>query len=131
MFVVLNQGDHSEAHIASGLSGKRLFVKAEPAQYAEGWAVVTKINDPHDAKGIQEALSAGLLVASNTCAANESDETCVEDRAEALDHGCTTLHDDFPAPVTGRIYWLELPGGRAAICNPVTAGVGCDDALDR
>jgi hypothetical protein len=36
------------------------------------------------------------------------------------------LKDDFPAAVPNKAYWMDLPDGNPARCNPVTAPPDCN-----
>jgi len=126
LFVLLN-ADRAEGYTDGfvGLAGKPMFAAAPVERHADGWAVVTKINDPTRATEIRAALDAQMLVASNTCGAGTADAECQAKLDAALDNGPHTLHDDFPARVDGRAYVLDFPEGTPARCNPVTAPAEC------
>jgi hypothetical protein len=126
LFVLLN-ADRAELYTEGfvGLAGKPMFAAAPVERYADGWAVVTKINDPTRAAEIGAALDAQMLVASNTCGAGTVAVACQAELDAALETGSHTLHDDFPAAVDGYDYFLEFPEGTPARCNPITAPAQC------
>lgn len=126
LFVLLN-ADRAELYTDGfvGLAGKPMFAAAPVDRYADGWAVVTKVNDPTLATEIRAALDAHMLVASNTCGAGTADAECQAALDAALDNGPHTLHDDFPAKVDGHEYFLEFPDSTVARCNPITAPAEC------
>ena len=43
-------------------------------------------------------------------------------------NGIHMLKDDFPAPIQGKTYWMDLVDGNPARCNPVTAPPECTSA---
>ena len=45
--------------------------------------------------------------------------------ASALASGAQLVSTDYPAPVKGVNYVVEIPGGTPARCNPVTAPKEC------
>ena len=71
------------------------------------------------------AHAANLMIASNTCGADESDETCVAELAAGFANGSHFLKDDFPAPVPEREYFADFADGNPARCNAVTAPSEC------
>lgn len=130
LFVLLNAADHGAEYSASFTewAGRAMFVRAEPSQYADSWAVVTKIDDPADGTGIRAALDAGLLVASNTCGAGGTAAECTAEREAGFANGSTTLHDDFVA-AGGAQAAFAFPEGTIARCNPITSSADCESAL--
>ncbi len=126
LFMLLNDDAHQETYTNGGttLAGRAMFATADPPQFAEPWAAVAKINDPAD-PNIPAAHAAHLLIASNTCTAGTDTATCETQRAAGLANGVQMLMDDFPAPVTSRPDWLEIPDGNPARCNPVTGSPAC------
>jgi hypothetical protein len=87
--------------------------------------VVTKINNPAADTEIAAAHDARLLVASNTCGADQSDPDCTAELEAGKANGVHMLKDDFPAKVPDREYWLDLPDGNPARCNEITAPPEC------
>ena len=126
MVLLLEGGEYQEEYTYghTTLAGRAMFAHASPGQFAEPWAAVSKINDP-GSSAVAQAHGSGILVASNLCAADESDGECFADLADALDNGVHMMKDDFPAPVEGRTYWMDVADGNPARCNPVTAGPSC------
>ncbi|HRI09391.1 MAG TPA: Ca2+-dependent phosphoinositide-specific phospholipase C [Nannocystaceae bacterium] len=112
----------------TSLDGRAMFARANTDHYQDPWAVIAKVNDPADAAGIAAARAAGLLVASNTGAADLSDDENAAKLAAGIANGSHMLCDDFPAPVDGREYWMDLPGGTPSICNQQGAPPECSPA---
>lgn len=106
------------------LAGRPMFVRADADQLELPWAAIAKLGTG-DTEAIAAALAGNLLIATNVCGADESDDDCFAQRQDALDAGIHMLKDDFPAPVPDRDYWLDLPDGNPARCNPVTAPPEC------
>lgn len=127
LVVLLNVDDDRAEAYTSGyqhLDGRAMFVRATPAQFAMPWTAIAKLGaDEHAA--VAAAHAAHLLIATNTCGAGESDAECSADLAAAEAAGIHMLKDDFPAKVDGKGYWLDLPDGNPARCNPVTAPPDC------
>lgn len=125
MFMLLDSGGHRSGYLASGtLAGRVMFVDTNADELGEPWAGVAKINNPASAD-IAPALAADILVASNVCAADQSDSSCGDNLTAGLDNGVHMLKDDIPWPVSSRSYSSVIPGGNPARCNPVTAPPSC------
>ncbi len=133
MLVTILDGDtpaelYSEGF--SSLEGRPMFVRASVDQFDQPWAAIAKLGTG-DMDGIAAAHAANIIVATNVCGADESDEDCFAARQEAMDAGIHMLKDDYPAQVPEREYWLEFADGTPARCNPVTAPVECtSEALE-
>lgn len=112
-------------HDYTNIDDRAMFARASESQYELPWAVIAKIDDPTDAGAIAAARAAGLLIASNTGAAGNTDEENAARLQGGIDNGSHMLCDDFPAPVDGQEYHLDLPGGTPSICNPQTAPAEC------
>ncbi len=127
-FIVLNRDEHAQRYTQdyTTLAGKLMFANARPEQYGLGWAVISKEGPNPDV--MSAAHAAKLMLATNTCSVNDSDEACAGDRDAAIAAGIHMLKDDLPFPINGRNYWLELPGGSPG-CNPVTAPADCDASV--
>ncbi len=110
------------------LDGRAMFARASETQYELPWAVIAKIDDPTDAPAIAAARAAGLLIASNTGSAGTSDADNAARLQGGIENGSHMLCDDFPAPIPGQGYALDLPGGTPSICNPQTAPKACTPA---
>ncbi len=126
IFMLLESGPLRDNYTNGGtsLAGRVMFVTADANQFAAPWAAVAKINDPAD-PDVTAAHAARVLVASNTCGAGTPTTECEVSRAAGLANGVQMLMDDFPAAVSSRPDWLEIPGGTPARCNPVTATGAC------
>ncbi len=125
--VILNVGDsHAQNYTYDGwtTAGRALFARATPAQFASDWAAIAKLGIG-DTDNITAAHAANLLIATNVCGAGDNPPTCHNRLADALARGIHMLKDDFPAPVAGFDYVLELPDGQPARCNPITAPPEC------
>ncbi len=122
-------GEYTDGFTTS--AGKAMFANAPGDHYLDGWAAMTKINSPTAADAIAAAHAANLMIASNTCGADESDETCVGELAAGFANGSHFLKDDFPAPVPEREYFADFADGNPARCNEVTAPAECtSEALE-
>ncbi|MCA9771727.1 MAG: hypothetical protein KC466_04915, partial [Myxococcales bacterium] len=128
LFILLVTDARSQAYTRdfTSLAGRAMFARAEADRYREPWSVVAKINDPTQTDAIRAALDADLLVASNTCAADQPDAACEAELAAGLENGVHMMHDDIPAPAAGRDYHLRFPGDAVARCNPATRPEGCE-----
>ena len=127
LVVLLNVDDgHADDYTAghTTLAGRAMFARATPAQFAMPWAAIAKLGIGDDAD-IAAAHAARLLIATNVCSADQADDVCVARLAAAGAAGIHMLKDDFPGPLRGKTYFLDLPDGNPARCNPVTAPPGC------
>ena len=132
-FIFLNGGALTEAYLIRhpNAQGGIVFPSAGSGEFEEPWAAFAKINDPSSSK-IAHALTNRILVASNICMADNSDEECYQKRDAGLSNGVTMLKDDFPGPVETRDYWLQFPDNDSPRCNPLTAPPECfADALEQ
>ena len=130
---ILLSSDHTDAYLELYPNGEGglLFPKASVPQFNEPWAAITAFSDPKSLDGITYALENTILIASNICGADMSDEDCETNLQAGLDNGVMMLKDDFPAKVSTRDYWLDIPGGNPARCNPKTAPEICvSEALE-
>ena len=130
LVVLLNVEEAHADDYTSGyttLAGRAMFARATPAQFTAPWAAIAKLGIG-EADAIAEAHAARMLIATNVCGAGEDDATCSAALADAQAAGIHMLKDDFPAPVDGMTYFLDLPDGDPARCNPVTAPPACTSA---
>jgi hypothetical protein len=125
-FVVLDLGEPAQSYSDgyTNLAGRTMFVRADPTRFDAPWAAIAKLGIT-ETDAIEAAHAAGLLLATNVCGADEDPVDCQTQADAAMAAGFHMLEDDFPAPVRGRDYWLDLPGGNPARCNPVTAPARC------
>jgi Phosphoinositide phospholipase C, Ca2+-dependent len=125
MFTIINRDDRTKAyaHDFTSLDDRIMFVNAAPDQLTMPWASITKVDSGQN-DVVVSAHAAHLLVATNVCAVNMTDDACTMLLATDTASGIHMLHDDLPFPVSGRSYHAALPGGSPG-CNPVTAPAGC------
>ena len=117
----------SYTHGKKDLQGRLMFVDGDPT---DPFAGILVLNDPvSGAAKIAESLALGLIVRtradSNPATAASGDTS---QREAAFASGAQILSTDFPAPVDGTDYVVELPGGTPSRCNPVTAPADCTSA---
>lgn len=126
MFIILNNGEHTGPYTNdfTSLENRLLFPRANASQYGMPWAAVEKLGTS-SVEGIAQINAGNMLVAANVCAADDEDPTCYSKREEGIANGIHMLKDDFPYPVGNREYWMELPDGPVASCNPLTAPENC------
>lgn len=126
MFTLDDTGDFRDAYTRGGqsLDGRLIFADSSPA---DPFAAIAILNDPvAEAAAIADALAAHMLVrtrADSSPAAVLAGST--ENRDAALASGAQFVSTDFPAPVPGVGYWVDIPGGTPSRCNPVTAPPEC------
>ncbi len=130
VFSLLENDEHRDLYLAGrqNLEGALLFVDADTAE--DPWAATFKINNAdNDFDRIQDLVSQGFVV---TCNADGADDTPEENaflRDRSLASGAQYLSSDRPAPESGGDgYWLEIPGGSPARCNPVRTHADCTSA---
>ena len=127
LFVLLNVEDTHAANYTANyttLAGRAMFARATPKQFNLPWAAIAKLG-AGDAADITAAHAAHLLIATNVCGAGEADDACFATLDTAKAAGIHMLKDDFPAAVPNKAYWMDLPDGNPARCNPVTAPPDC------
>lgn len=128
MFSFLNRSDARTHYIAghSSLDGRVMFVNIEPGVPE---AAFLNVNNPiTDAARINDLVSAGYIVRTRADAETEEARTGDTTKREAaFASGAQFISTDYPAPDTrfGQSYFVEVPGGHAATCNPITAPADC------
>ncbi len=130
MVVLLNVEDAHADDYTKGyttLAGRAMFARATPAQFAAPWAAIAKLGIG-EADALAAAHAARMLIATNVCSAGGADAACAADLDDAKAAGIHMLKDDFPAKIAGKTYFLDLPDGNPARCNPVTAPAECTSA---
>lgn len=132
LFLLDNGGSIKDAYTAGhpSLRGRILFTSSGPG---EDEAAFLKLNDAFDDfDAIQEAVAAGYLVRTradgDTVEARENDTSR---RDMAIASGAQFVSTDYPEPDPefGTEYFVQIPGGMPAACNPISAPADCD-ALD-
>lgn len=128
LFFVDDTGDFRRAYTRDerDLAGRLMFVDGK-FEDPKGFDAVFVLNDPvSDADEIAEALAAGFLVRTRADADGVEPQAGDTTRRDAaIASGAHIVSTDFPAPVEGRSYSVELPGGTPSRCNPVTAPAEC------
>lgn len=111
-------------HGKKDLDGRLMFIDGEPS---DPFAGILLFNDPvGQAALIGESVKLGLIVRTRADSDNEepfAGDTSKRDAAFAS--GAQLVSTDYPAPVEGVDYVVEVPGGTPSRCNPVTAPEGC------
>lgn len=128
LFALDNGGDKKATYTAGhpSLRGRVLFTSAEPGEDEAGFV---KLNDPiDDGARIRELVAQGFIVRTradaDTLEARSGDTTM---RDAALASGAQFVSTDYPVPNPdfGTGYFVEIPGGTPARCNPVSAPADC------
>ncbi len=128
LFALDNGGRVKEAYVDGhpSLRGRVLFVSAEPG---EDEAAFVKLNDPIGSfDRIQELVGLGFIV--RTRADGDTEEARSGDttkRDTAIESGAQFVSSDYPVPNPdfGTGYFVEIPGGVPARCNPISAPASC------
>jgi hypothetical protein len=129
MFLLDNEGKqdiYTAGH--PNLEGRVLFTNADPG---DPDAAFVKRNDPIGDTDIPGLVEAGYLVRTradaDTVQARTGDTT---QRDAAIASGAQYVSTDYPVPNPdfGTGYYVEIPGGEIARCNPLNAPPACSDA---
>lgn len=130
VFIFISGGSEADVYSfgRTTLSGRAAFIQPGSDEYDAPWAAFKKINDP-TSPGIADALAADLMVASNVCAADNSDSDCQNKLDMGKANGVHFLKDDIPWPVSGWTYFADFSDGNPARCNPQTAPPECTSEL--
>jgi hypothetical protein len=110
------------------LRGRVLFTNAVPGMPD---AAFTEENDG-TVEGINGLVKQGYLVRTRSDEGTEQARTNDTTRRDlALRSGAQMISTDYPAsePSPWTPYFVGLPGGLVARCNPVTKPAGCEDRL--
>jgi len=128
LFTLDNEDDKKTSYLAGhpSLAGRVLFVSARPGSPE---AAFVKLNDPiDDGELIHQVVAAGYIVRTradgDTVQARSGD---VSQREAALASGAQFVSTDYPEPDPrfGTGYFVAIPGGTPARCNPVSAPADC------
>jgi hypothetical protein len=128
IFALDNGGQKKADYIAGhpSLEGRILFTSSEPP---EPEAAFVKLNDPiGDGPKIRDLVQRGFVVRTRTDSDTEQARTGdTTDREAALASGAQFISTDYPVPDPdfGTGYFVEIPGGTPARCNPLTAPAEC------
>jgi hypothetical protein len=132
LFTLDNGGSYKANYIAGhpSLRGRILFVDATPP---EAEAAFVKLNDPVGSfDEIQDLVGRGFVVRTRADAdTQEARHGNTVPRDMAIDSGAQWVSTDYPIPDDrfGTGYFVQLPGGMPARCNPISAPAECT-ALD-
>ncbi len=135
LFALDNGGQERLDYLAGhpSLAGRVMFTNSTPGQDD---AAFVKVNDPlASPTAIPDLVQSGYLVRtradSDTVEARSGDTVR---RDAALASGAQFVSTDFPVPSTApgfSDYFVQIPGGAPARCNPVASPPGCrNDALE-
>jgi hypothetical protein len=131
LFALDNGGALRDLYVAGhpSLAGRVLFTSSAPGTPE---AAFVKLNDPmSDPTLIPDLVASGYLVRTR------ADADLVEARLDdptrslvALASGAQFVSTDFPVPdpTLGTGYFVEIPGGGPARCNPVSAPPDCESS---
>jgi glycerophosphoryl diester phosphodiesterase len=126
IFSMLDSENHREAYTrdAPALEGRLLFVDADQA--SDSYAALFKINNAQsDGEQVQSLVAAGFIVTSNVDGVTQDDAANAARSEASLEAGVHYSSSDFPAPVSSRDYWFDIPDGNPAQCNPVYGSDPC------
>jgi hypothetical protein len=129
LFALDNGGQKRLDYIdgATSLEGRVLFTSSTPG---EPDAAFLKINEPRgDPNRIPDAVAAGYIVRTRADADTFDARPPIDTsrREAALSSAAQFVSTDYPVPnpVFGGEYFVEIPDGSPARCNPINAPAGC------
>lgn len=131
MFLMDNGGGYRTDYLAGNpnLEGRVLFTNANPG---DADAAFVKRNDPF-AADIADLVGAGYVVRTRSDADTvEARQNDTGPRDSALASGAQWVSTDYPVPGLAfgftSPFFVEIPGGTVARCNPVNAPAECVSA---
>jgi len=132
IFVLLATGQMRDMYVEDypGLSGALMFTLSEESSDE---AAIFSLTDPiGDGMEISRLASEGYIVRSRADSGGEEADNNDSTRLEAaLSVGAHIISTDYPAPVEGIDYWVDIPNGTPSRCNPISAPVWCSpDGLE-
>lgn len=128
LFALDNGGGVKDTYLTGhpSLRGRVMFTSSEPPADE---AAFVKLNDPiADFDRIQALVADGYIIRTradaDTAQARSGDTT---QREAALASGAQFVSSDYPVPDPdfGTGYFVAMPGGMPARCNPISAPVEC------
>jgi hypothetical protein len=131
LFALDNGGAVRDLYVEGhpSLRGRVLFTDSPPG---EPEAAFMKRNDPVGSlEEIQDLVSRGYIVRTRSDADTlEARFGLTARRDNALASGAQFVSSDYPEPNPdfGTGYFVEIPGGEPARCNPLSAPPGCREA---
>ncbi len=131
LFALDNEGEEKAIYLAGhpSLRGRVMFTSSAPPADE---AAFVKLNDPlADFAQIQDVVTRGYIVrtrADADTAQARSGDTMQRDAA--LASGAQFVSSDYPVPDPdfGTGYFVAMPGGMPARCNPISAPAECTPA---
>jgi hypothetical protein len=128
MFLLDNGGHYRDDYLNGhpSLAGRVIFTSADPGNAD---AAFIKLNDSKgDQAAITARVAAGYVI--RTRADADTEEARVNDtstRDAAIASGAQWVSTDYAVPNAdfGTGYFVEIPGGHPARCNPINAPYGC------
>ena len=135
MFVLLATGGMRDLYMEEypGLIGARMFPMFTSQGQFPGEEAVFSLTDPiGDGAEISRLVEEGYIVRTRADSGGVEPDNNDTSRFEAaLASGAHTIATDYPGPVEGMDYWIEIPGGMPSQCNPLVAPDWCSsDAIE-
>jgi len=132
MFSFLNRSEAKNLYIAGhpSLTGRVMFTNSNVGEPEAAWLNINNALD--DFQEIYNLVAAGYYIRSRadeeTLQAREDDYSLQE---AAFQSGAQTISTDYVVPDVsfGTDYFTQIPGGRIARCNPVSAPAECNSEL--
>ena len=129
MFVLLATGDMRDLYMDErpGLVGAKMFPMFTSQGQYPGEEVIFSLTDPiTDGEEITRLVEEGFIVRTRADSGGvEPDNNDTTRFAAALASGAHTIATDYPGPVDGMEYWIDIPEGNPSRCNPVVAPIWC------
>lgn len=131
LFLMDNGGSYRDSYTAGRptLQGRMIFTNSSIGRPD---AAFIKLNNPvGDEAAIRSAVAAGYVVRTRADADTyEARDNNTVPRDTALASGATWVSTDFPVPgrAYGQPYFVTIPGGTPARCNPINAPAWCTPA---
>lgn len=130
LFTLDNEDAKRDAYIAGhpSLEGRVLFASSPPGSPESAFV---KVNDPIANEAyISELVAAGYIVRTRADADTvEARLNLTARRDAALASGAQFVSTDYPEPNPAfSPYFVDIPGGYVARCNPVLSPPGCEAA---
>ena len=129
MFVLLATGDMRDLYMDErpGLVGAKMFPMFTSQGQYPGEEVIFSLTDPiTDGEEITRLVEEGFIVRTRADSGGVEPDNNDTTRFEAaLASGAHTIATDYPGPVDGMEYWIDIPEGNPSRCNPVVAPIWC------
>lgn len=129
MFVLLATGGMRDLYMEEypGLTGARMFPMFTSQGQYPGEEAVFSLTDPiGDGEEITRLVEDGFIVRTRADSGGTEPDNNDTSRFEAaLSSGAHTIATDYPAPVDGMDYWIEIPEGSPSRCNPIVSPGWC------